>query len=137
MNDRRRQPRVSLDVVVDVRARHNFYVGRARDISLGGLFIDGPVGLQPGTELCVVLTLLRHRFSIPCSVAWALDDPDGGQAGIGVEFLELEEHARRTIERFMHQRKPDFFDLMEGQLAVPSRPPRPGHVGPPPLPPVG
>ena len=77
MQDRRRTPRISLDVAVGFSTAHNFFAGRTRDISIGGLFIESHVAMDPGTPITVKLTLGRNTYQLDCTVAWVLD---GGTA---------------------------------------------------------
>mgnify|MGYP000995209436 CR=1 FL=1 len=134
MDERRRHPRLSLEVDVDVETAHNFYAGRTRDISMGGLFIESPVGLEVGTEVTVSLALGKRRFNLPCKVAWVLGKPAGGTAGFGVEFEALSASVKKVIEAFMKKRAPMDFDVLDDADEIPEevKPKK----GPPPLPPA-
>lgn len=113
--DRRRAPRISLDVDVDVSDAHNFYVGRTRDISIGGLFIESPIGIAVGTEIGVKLRIGGEPFVLSCRVAWRHLDDDGNTAGFGVEFLRLPLQTRRSIQAYMRKRAPEIIDLGPGE----------------------
>lgn len=138
MNDRRRHPRLSLEVDVDVSTAHNFYAGRTRDISMGGLFIESPIGLEPGTEITVSLALGPKRFTLPCKVTWILGARDGASAGFGVEFDALPDVARKAIHAFMKTRAPLDFDVSDPELdeGPETADESPSLKGPPPLPPT-
>ncbi|NUP10297.1 MAG: PilZ domain-containing protein [Polyangiaceae bacterium] len=138
MSERRRHPRLSLEVDVDVSTAHNFYAGKTRDISMGGLFIETPVGLEPGTEVTVSLALGQQRFTLTCKVAWILGGASG-TAGFGVEFDSIPEKAKKAIHAFMKKRAPMDFDMAEPELdeADETPAPAPPRKGPPPLPPLG
>lgn len=142
--ERRRAPRISLDVDVDVSDAHNFYVGRTRDISVGGLFIESPIGIAVGTEVGVKLRIGGEPFVLSCRVAWRHLDDAGNSAGFGVEFLRLPLATRRSIQAYMRKRAPEIIDL-GGDLtesepvsqALADEEPMPVSVarpGPPPLP---
>jgi len=109
--DRRRHPRIEVSVDVDIASGSNFYAGRARDISLGGLFIEADIGLRPGTEIQVQLTVLHTRVAIPAEVVWVLVDAQGKTSGVGVRFLSLTPQARKRIESFMVMRPPMDFEI--------------------------
>ena len=109
--ERRRAPRISLDVDVDVSDAHNFYVGRTRDISMGGLFIESPIGIAVGTEVGVKLRIGGEPFVLSCRVAWRHLDEDGISAGFGVEFLRLPLATRRSIQAYMRKRAPEIIDV--------------------------
>ncbi len=119
--ERRKHPRVSVAVEVDVTSEHNFYVGRTRDVSLGGLFIEG-VGLDVGASVNVDLTLDGRRHALPAEVMWTLSGADGSVQGVGVRFVSMSDAARRAIEKFMVKRAPHGIDV------------DPVGVEPPPLP---
>jgi len=87
----------------------NFYAGRTRDISVGGLFVDlsaGSPALDIGAELTVRLQLLDTEHRIHAEVAWTLNDDGGAIVGIGVQFRDLTADTRRAIENFMAIRPP-------------------------------
>ena len=87
--ERRKEARVALAVHVDLASSDNFYAGRARDISLGGLFIDleGRAGVSSGfamgSKLTVRLRLFDVEHTIPAEVVWDLANVSGGTVGIG------------------------------------------------------
>lgn len=124
--DRRKHPRLSLSVNVDVTSESNFYAGRTRDISTGGLFIEGDLRLAPGTELTVRLHLGEHRLVCKTEVAWALADEER-TIGVGVRFLSLDANARAAVDEFMATRSPVDFEMDEPE-------PDPDPKRPPPLP---
>jgi uncharacterized protein (TIGR02266 family) len=108
--ERRKHPRVSVAVEVDVTSDHNFYVGRTRDISVGGLFIEADVGIEIGATISLDLALDGRKFALQGEVMWALAGEDGSTAGIGVRFVKLPDAARRAIEKFMGKRAPHGID---------------------------
>jgi len=142
--DRRKHPRVTISVDVDLESGSNFYTGRARDISEGGVFIESALFAPVGARIDLSLRIAGRRHEIPVEVTWVLYDDDGNAVGFGARFLELRRAVRRAILEFMSARAPMPFDLMEvdeGPESGPSSAPRseprasPTHHGPPPLPP--
>jgi Tfp pilus assembly protein PilZ len=125
--ERRKHRRILIEVELDLVSADNLYAGKARDISMGGLFIDTNVALAVGAPVAVRLVIDAEAHLIPCEVVWALEDPNGRSTGIGLRFLTLEERDRAAIERFMDRRTPLAFEV-EPSESGPS-----GKV-PPPLP---
>jgi uncharacterized protein (TIGR02266 family) len=126
LKESRQHPRVSIAVDVDVSSGSNFYAGRTRDLSMGGLFVETDVGLPIGAQIEVKLNLPAGKFKVPCEVVWQLSDKRH-TVGVGVRFLQLSQAAARAIESFMSLRSPVAFESPE--LDTSSDPP-----GPPPLP---
>lgn len=130
--ERRKHPRVSITVEVTITSGHNFYVGRTRDISESGLFIETPIGIDIGSRIDVKLDLGRKHFSLESEVIWALANDLGKTTGVGVRFVQLSAEASAAIDAFMSKRDPDGIDL-EPEVEVP-RLPSAAPKGPPPLP---
>jgi type IV pilus assembly protein PilZ len=80
----RRHHRAPLDVTVEFVGKGSVErtAGRARDISLGGMFIETPSPLPFSSELVVHLTLPTQKgpFALPGVVRWTRAD------GMGVQF---------------------------------------------------
>lgn len=142
--DRRRHPRVTISVDVDIETGSNFYTGQARDISEGGVFIESPLFAPVGTRIDLSLRLQGHRHQVPVEVMWVLYDDTGAAVGFGARFLEMRRAVRRAIQDFMSARAPMPFELLEPEdadeaadsdldPAVPQVTPSP-RIGPPPLP---
>jgi len=129
VDDRRRHPRLRLQVDVDVRSEHNFFTTRTRDASEGGLFIETDLPLAVGTSVDLQLRLpgVPSR-ELKAKVAWALTEPSGATTGLGLEFVSLEPRMRDAITEFMQQKAPLMFDSEEpDEVAadVPRPPPLP------------
>ena len=138
-NERRKHPRVSLEVDVDVTTENNFYAGKTRDLSMGGIFIEMPITPEVGTEIALKLALGKRRFDIVARCAWILTGPGGAPVGFGAEFTKLSPALTKAIETFMQKRDPMVFDLVEEIVDDDSEPGGPpplpgGGKGPPPLP---
>jgi len=127
MKDNRHHPRLSIAVDVDVRSGSNFYAGRTRDLSVGGLFVETEVALPIGMQIEVELALPKGSFTLPCEVVWLLSDRSKQTVGLGVRFLDLPPPAKRAIETFMTVRSPVDFEAPELDESPPAS-------GPPPLP---
>lgn len=138
--DRRRHPRVTISVDVDFESGSNFYTGRARDMSEGGVFIESPLFAPVGSRIDLSLRLAGHRHEVPVEVMWILCDDVGNAIGFGARFLELRRAVRRAILEFMSARAPMPFELLEADespepapASAPRSSPNP-RVRPPPLP---
>lgn len=79
------------------------YVYKARNLSLGGIFIDSPVPARPGTKLRVIFRLPGGRVDLSGVVRWNTDQAGGKvrYPGMGVEFDELEPAARELLEAWL------------------------------------
>ena len=84
MVELRRYHRAPIDTPLEFAAKgkNERGLGRARDISLGGMFVETPTPLPFGTELVVHVTLpgQRSAFAMPGVVRWARD------GGMGIQF---------------------------------------------------
>jgi uncharacterized protein (TIGR02266 family) len=103
--ERREHKRKSLSVAVDMHTESNFFGGRTRDISIGGLFIETDVALDIGVEVAVNLWLGGTRYELASEVMWALTDA-AGTRGIGVRFVRIPDKALRAIAAFIDERSP-------------------------------
>ena len=95
----RKHPRVALHAAVDISSGANFYAGRTRDISLGGLFMETTANVAVGMPLTIRLDLLGKPSEIQAEVVWVLSDAAGALAGAGLRFLELTPELRAKEER--------------------------------------
>jgi uncharacterized protein (TIGR02266 family) len=114
--DRRLEPRYTVVVAVTFESEHNFYTGLTSDLSGGGLFI-ATLQIRPVGE-CIQL-----RFTLPSTkepidaiteVRWVRQQamPDGGgEAGMGLRFLQLTPQAKEAIKDFLKKRESLFFDV--------------------------
>lgn len=109
--EKRAHPRLALVAEVDIASGNNFFVGRARDLSLGGLFIETDVQVDVGAQLTIELDLQKKRFRSSAEVVWTLVGKDKKVVGIGVRFIALSPPARKAIEDFMAVREPLSFEM--------------------------
>jgi len=145
-SDRRQHARVSVEVDVDVDTGSNFFVGKTRDLSMGGLFIETPIALPIGAAVSVQLKLKGKKHRLSSEVMWALDGADGATVGIGVRFSSPPPTSRNAILAFMKERAPVEFEMFEPEeeaddgVVSDGKTPDGGGVqvvgtnGPPPLP---
>jgi hypothetical protein len=81
----RRYERATIDVPLEFAARGSAarLVGRARDVSLGGMFVESATPLPFGSDLVihVVLPGQKQTFALPGVVRWLR-----GADGMGVQF---------------------------------------------------
>jgi uncharacterized protein (TIGR02266 family) len=131
-SERRKHTRVSLSVEVDVSSDSNFFVGKTRDLSMGGLFIETPIPMPIGSAVTVELTLKGRKHALTSEVMWALDGRDGATVGIGVQFRDLPPKSRNAILAFMKERAPVEFEMFEPEPDDDAEADAP--AGPPPLP---
>lgn len=109
--ERRAHPRLQISVSVNFESEHNFYCGKTRDISAGGLFIESDVPLPVGTLMTVEMTLLKTRVRAETEVMWILLDEAGHSVGMGVRFLHLPDQIRDKIVAFMGLRRAMVFEM--------------------------
>jgi uncharacterized protein (TIGR02266 family) len=109
--ERRVHPRIQIAVVVNFGSAHNFYSGRTRDISAGGLFIETDVPLPVGMRITVDVQLLKTKVRGDAEVVWVLLDDKGQTVGMGVRFMSLPASTRERIEAFMGLREAMLFEM--------------------------
>ena len=135
--ERRRQARFAIASDVDLTSDDNFYVGRTRDLSIGGLYIETDATLPLGCRLAVRVKIQGKAFSVDAEVVWSLAPDGGAPGGLGLRFVDLPADAHHAILSFMATRTPLVFDMGPPSAAPPPAfPPSaaPPPRGPPPLP---
>ena len=136
-DERRRHSRLALSVDVNFTSQDNFFSGRTKDISAGGVFIATDVALPVGAMLTLHLKLVGATIHAPAEVTWVLFDDAGEVVGLGVRFVELTSPARAKIDAFMKRRDPMPFEMLEpdepasARPAKSSRPAAAATAGPP------
>ncbi len=108
-SDRRRSPRVALDLLIQYRfeSYEAFLGDRSLDISVGGIFICTEAPREEGT-----LVYLQFRLKEGAPLVEGLGrvvrvNPPGvpGRvAGMGIEFVNLDDESRQTIEDIVARR---------------------------------
>lgn len=102
--NRRRHARTSLALLVQFRFNtlEDFLAEYATNLSPGGMFIETDAPSPVGTTLHLQFSLKDGSRLIDGHARVVRVVPHGnerGPAGMGVEFLELDEETRRVIER--------------------------------------
>ena len=105
--ERRRHPRAPIGLQVDLRfdSVQHFLSAHAEDISESGMFIRGWETSPDGTPREVGQTLAL-RFDAggerivegTARVVRVVRKAQGGEAGIGLQFIELDAQSRRLVE---------------------------------------
>lgn len=132
---RRRHVRIPVDVPVFVYAGPRERVkGRARDVSLSGLRLDGADHQGPGSRIYLEYALPHHRdYPVMAigRVVWTGENrPDAGDREIGIEVLRYFPSARFAVRSFLdrHKRRRlnyNLFDEAADPAASPASGPRP------------
>jgi uncharacterized protein (TIGR02266 family) len=104
--ERRRAIRVVIAVEVTFLSRENFFRGRAKNLSEGGLFLETRARRAPGEVILVDLRLMKHALALECEVVWVESDERDETTGIGVRFVGLTPHEQTVVEAFMMLRDP-------------------------------
>ena len=98
MQDKRVHPRVSVDTAVSCERREGAPVsGIAKDISIGGMFIEATENLPFGTELTIVGRFpgAKAELRLPAIVRWAKP------TGFGVQFGSLGARETHAISELL------------------------------------
>jgi uncharacterized protein (TIGR02266 family) len=122
--ERRQSVRLHFSADLTFASGANFYAGRARDISAGGLFFETSAALQVGDRLWIRLRVLGQPFAVTAEVCWLLYDRAGRPRGAGVRFLNTPPPMRESIEMYMRCRDPIEFDYESSSLHPPPLPPK-------------
>jgi uncharacterized protein (TIGR02266 family) len=128
MQEKRQHHRATISAVVNLSSEDNFYAGDARDISVGGLYVESQSGLAIGTEVTALLKLPSKVLSLRAEVVWSV--AKGSQTvGMGLRFLNIPAPAKREIEAFMLLRQPISFAVEDAdeETVSPPAPPRPAR----------
>jgi uncharacterized protein (TIGR02266 family) len=117
--ERRQDPRAAIRTEMKIFYPDLRHLADAicRDISVGGMFVESPAPLAPGTEMRFDLhfpTRTPQTVSGEGVVVWSRPAVDGLPAGFGVKFVRLDPRFRqlifRVVDRFI-QGGGDPFDL--------------------------
>lgn len=115
--ERRDQNRQDVELVIDIESESNFFTGFSENISEGGLFIATYDYKPLGTQLNLKFQLpdSTNKIEVIGEVCWirAFNPvlPDM-VPGMGVKFLNLDQHQEQRVQSFCKQlREPLFIDL--------------------------
>jgi|WetSurMetagenome_2_1015567.scaffolds.fasta_scaffold288066_2 uncharacterized protein (TIGR02266 family) len=112
MEDRRQDPRIDVEVEVEIHYRtlQEFVTAYTRNISGGGVFIRTPKPHELNQKVRLRFTLpgVDHRFDIPGMVVWVNSSPQSAfPAGMGVKFVNVPPADAELIKRFVKKTKDD------------------------------
>jgi len=100
---------VDAKVEVEFKSFDQFYREYTKNISKGGLFIKTKQALPTQTVLEIMLKLPGEKpLSLVGEVVHCIDvesaQCNGWDAGIGVHFVDFEDGAHQTLEKYVHSR---------------------------------
>ena len=98
MEDKRVHPRVMVDTPVSCEVRDGTtFAGLAKDISIGGMFIESTEVVPFGTEISIVVRFAGTKVDLrlPGIVRWAKPD------GFGVQFGSLGARETHAISQLL------------------------------------
>jgi hypothetical protein len=103
MQERRRHRRYTFDGSVTYRRLGPDTTGRIRNLSEGGLLVELPELLSPGTQLDLVISVDDRSVHAEAEVAWAQELPTtpAGSYRHGVKFTRFELQDRLTWAVFI------------------------------------
>jgi uncharacterized protein (TIGR02266 family) len=112
--DQRAHIRSALGVEISLGSDHNFFVGLAENVSAGGVFIATHEAHAIGSELELELKLPERQQPIRArgKVCWVrpYDAANDAPAGVGIRFSKLAPGDVSSIEAFIEQREPFFYE---------------------------
>ncbi len=103
--ERRRASREPIKIPIDYSAVDVFFSEFASNINEGGMFIetDNPAELDDVVQLQMRFPELESPVQVGGRVAWTSDGKEGGPPGMGIEFLDLSEETRDTINQIVQK----------------------------------
>lgn len=99
---RRIDPRYDRQLTVELSCNGEDQIGRSRNLSLGGMYLEGRKSLPIGAAVSL-------RFHIPTQpeavevagdVRWVVTSPSGSEIGIGIRFQGLRARDVWALNRF-------------------------------------
>ncbi|NOZ87860.1 MAG: TIGR02266 family protein [Deltaproteobacteria bacterium] len=108
-SEKRRFPRRPLTLLIQYRGEslEALIAEYAEDVSLGGMFIRTDEPVPQGSIIFVQFTLPdgSSLFEGLAKVAWAREPGNNAPAGMGIEFLNLDQESRAVLKSLveMHQ----------------------------------
>jgi uncharacterized protein (TIGR02266 family) len=101
--DRRRAPRVLVDLEVDYASEDNYLFAYITDISATGIFVRTTTPEEPGTHLNLRFAAVDLEGPIECEgeVIWVNPyrpgTPDNLHPGMGIRFVGLDDELRTRL----------------------------------------
>ena len=104
--DRRRAPRVLLNLEVDYASEDNYLFAYITDISATGIFVRTTAPEQPGTHLNLKFDELEVEGEVIWVNPYRPGAPDNLHPGMGIRFVGLDDEVRgellELIRRFAY-----------------------------------
>ncbi len=102
-SERREFPRKAVSFLVNLENIEALKQPYTRDVSLGGLFLETGMALKVGqtVNLRIVHPWTRREFPMKAAVRRAETDSNGRPAGVGVEFMEIDDDLRDSLLTFI------------------------------------
>jgi uncharacterized protein (TIGR02266 family) len=101
--ERRRSARVGVELWVQESRDRELYFQRAANLSSGGLFLENTIPHPYGTLIDLEFTLPGHAR--PLRLKGRIVNWGGGELGMGVEFVDLDDETARAIDAFVAREK--------------------------------
>ena len=106
--------RMKLHAQVNLKSESNFFMGFTENISEGGIFVStlSPPEMGDSIELSVGVDG-ADPIDLKGIVRWHRTDEDGNPTGCGVQFVDLNDDIRRTLEMLVLtlEKEPLFHDV--------------------------
>ena len=102
-DDRRRAPRVLVDLEVDYASEDNYLFAYITDISATGIFVRTTTPEEPGTLLNLRFMAIDHAgpIEVEGQVIWVNPyrpgTPDNLHPGMGIRFVSLDDDVRHRL----------------------------------------
>lgn len=113
-SDNRTKVRIYVEFEVTLTGPHSFFTSFTMDISEGGVFVATHQIFPIGTEFRLKLIIGEESLDIDSKVIWVrgIDGAkvSGQEPGMGLSFINLDDHSLAVISTFIKKREPLFYD---------------------------
>lgn len=101
--ERRQAPRFGVEFWIQEHAGEGVYFHRVTNLSISGFFIAKQLPFPEGQEVELRLELPGQpdKLAVRGVVVSNYQDPDARLRGAGVRFLDLDEAARKRIQKYL------------------------------------
>ena len=109
-DNKRGKNRVPADIKVDYRTVGTFVTDYTANLSHGGLFVRTSLPFDPGERVRLRVTIPGQDLPFPLEgvVRWNRKvGEEGGDAGMGIEFVDFSTEMKQSLEEFVATLKPD------------------------------
>ena len=99
---RRIDPRYDRQLTVEVSCNGEEQIGRSRNVSLGGMYLEGRSALPIGATVNLRFHIPTQPEAVEVSgdVRWVVNTPGSAEVGIGVRFQGLRARDVWALNRF-------------------------------------